>query len=147
MFDAIHTAKARREKLLEEVALIDRYLELHHQIFGEAVTETLVATDTAEAEVVPVANREKARPLNDPVAIVNELDEILASSSEPMTRGQLRSALAARGVSINSKDASKYLGTLLWRNQNRFVNVEGHGYWNKGRDLPAHLLDKDELFQ
>lgn len=147
MSDVIQEAKARRAKLQQEIDLIDQYLKLHRQIFGSEVRETLALGDQVEAEVVSAASREKVVPLNDPVAIANDVEAILVSAKEPMTRGELRTALATRGVVINSKDASKYLGTVLWRNRHRFVNVEGEGYWPIGRDLPPWLAQKDPLFQ
>jgi hypothetical protein len=144
--DPIQEAKARRAKLQAEIELIDQYLALHRQIFGD-VGEATVVQDHVEAEVIPAANRQKVRPLNDPVAIANEMEAILSEADNPLTRGQLRRALADRGVTVNSKDVGKYLGTLLWRNQSRFINVEGEGYWLRSRPLPDRLVEKDLLLQ
>lgn len=147
MSDAILEAKARRAKLQQEIELIDRYLDLHRQIFGGEVTESVTVGDLVEAEVVPAASRTKALPQNDPAAIAHEVEGLLAVASEPMTRGELRNALASLGVAIHSKDASKYLGTVLWRNRHRFINIEGRGYWLKNRELPPWLMENDPLFQ
>jgi hypothetical protein len=144
--DPIQEALTKRAKLQAEIDIIDRYLDLHRQIFGEIKTTVLVG-DRVEAEVIPAEKREKAQPLNDPDAIVEAMRSILSIADEPMTRGQLRSALSSRGIIVHSKDVSKYLGTLLWRNKNHFINIEGQGYWLTSRTFPESLSDKDQLFQ
>ena len=52
-----------------------------------------------------------------------------------MTRGQLNDALRERGVVVPGNDPARYVGTIMWRNQDMFESVEGQGYWLKGEPL------------
>jgi hypothetical protein len=41
----------------------------------------------------------------------------------------------------NSPDKIKYLGTILWRYHDRFVNLPGYGYWIKSQPFAdAHYV-------
>ena len=62
-----------------------------------------------------------------------------------MMRGELADAIEAGGVKMPSKDKPRYLGTVLWRERERFVNLEGHGYWLVGLDGPevGYVAQKD----
>lgn len=146
MSDAIQEALARRKILEDQIAEIDTFLALHEKIFGVKIPRE---AEGAPAEgLTPETPRKRApRASNDPEAIVNEIAKILEDTDTPMTRGEIRRAISARGMEIHSKDIGKYLGTLMWRNQDRFINIEGEGYWLKNRILPDHLSEKDELFQ
>lgn len=107
-----------------------------------------VTHERREPQVEQDSDKPKvARRGNDPKLIVEKAIEILSEATRPMSRGKILTALAQRGFVIQSKDRSKYLGTVLWRNQQHFINVEGHGYWLKNRPLPDDLQDSDPLFQ
>ena len=64
-----------------------------------------------------------------------------------MTRGELVEALARRDVHIPAQDKPRYIGTLIWRNKSKFVNIEGRGYWLRGQIAPNDelLLDATEV--
>jgi hypothetical protein len=48
-------------------------------------------------------------------------------------------ALAAKGYPVPGTDPSKNLGTIMWRLQDKFVNINGHGFWIRGKAyLPAN---------
>ena len=60
----------------------------------------------------------------------------IAEAGKPLTRGDLVERIKATGKEINSKDAPRYIGTILWRNDDVFESVEGQGYWLVGVDRP-----------
>jgi hypothetical protein len=60
-----------------------------------------------------------------------------------MTRRELHSALAERGMLVRGADPVKTLGIMLWRS-GRFDQVEHEGkmgYWPKGEALPFTVKD------
>lgn len=134
MSDSIAEALERQATLRAELALLDQYIELHSRLFGKGE-----ATARREA---PTKMR-RSRSANDPKLVVAETTDILREANEPLTRGELLAALSRRGVEIQSADKGKYIGTVLWRNPDVFINVEGKGYWLKDRPLP----DFDALFK
>lgn len=148
MSEAIQEALARRASLQEQIDLIDTFIELHGRIFGESKAQ---ATDYArKIEPHEAAGEAEAsdRGTNDVSAILGHIEGILGEAAGPQTRGQIKRSLEEQGVIIHSKDVSKYLGTLMWRNPDRFVSLEGLGYWLKSRPLPPWIKGgRDELFE
>lgn len=61
----------------------------------------------------------------------------ITGGSAPMTRGQIARELAARGTPLAGRNVNKNLGTILWRHQDTFVNLEGLGYWLAEVELPG----------
>lgn len=147
MADQLKQAMERREALKKELSLIDQYIDLHEQLFGPPHHD--IADNAGnDAQALAATNAATTpRFSNDPSKVVAEAVDILTSADWPMPRGKLLSALRGRGLEIRSKDASKYLGTVLWRNPQHFINVEGEGYWLKDRALPDALHNLDPLFR
>lgn len=154
MSDQLQRALSRRRELLEELSMIEKYLELHERLFGHqgaisgpAQTHERREAHAEQAQTEASEKPKVARRGNDPKLIVEKAIEILSEAPRPMSRGKILNALAQMGFSIQSKDRSKYLGTVLWRNPQHFINVEGHGYWLKNRPLPDDLENSDPLFR
>jgi hypothetical protein len=57
--------------------------------------------------------------------------EIILENGEPMTRGELVVAFRDKGLHIGGTDKRKNMGTIMWRLRDKFVNIEGRGYWPK----------------
>jgi len=55
-----------------------------------------------------------------------------------MTRTELLEALKESGVQLAGSDEARYLGTIMWRLRDEFINIEGHGYWP--RDIPCEAV-------
>jgi len=51
-----------------------------------------------------------------------------------------------RGIEIPSTDKQRYLGTILWRHRDRFVNIEGKGYWLRNGLPSVTGLVQDTLY-
>ena len=60
-----------------------------------------------------------------------------------MQRGELVDAVEKAGMPIISDDKPRYLGTILWRNGDRFVN-RADGYWLKHEPIPTEELKARE---
>ncbi len=80
------------------------------------------------------------------------VERIMRESGHPLTRGDIVEMLSARDVEMPGQDKARYVGTIMWRNKAKFVNIEGRGYWLRGQPvpppmivpLPDDLLDPDD---
>ena len=109
----------KREEIQDELESLDRYIAAYERRHGSKAGQKLLALTTAE---------HGKKPRGRPAEIADAVAEILASSSRSMTRGDLAKALLKKGYQLPSTDPAKYIGTILWRQQERFVNREGEGY-------------------
>ena len=131
MSDAIPELQERKGKLIEELDLIDRYLELHTKLFPAQNAETKSGrTDTS-------ARQHSEAEKNDPRVVADMAEKILRKHGRPLQRGDLVSRIEASGLPIHSKDKNRYLGTILWRHRSRFTNFPNLGYWIKGLEADA----------
>ncbi len=64
-----------------------------------------------------------------------EARRIIIAEGRPMSRSELVRRLEAEGYVIDGRDKSKVLGTNIWRSQ-RFLHVDGLGYWPKDVPMP-----------
>jgi len=138
MDSAIAAAKEKRQKLLAEIALVDQYIKLHEQLFGENGSGTIAN----EADVVGDGKDlvRAVRRRNNPKKIAERAKKVILEAGHPIQRGDLVRRIEESGLPIHSNDKGKYIGTVLWRNDDVFTNVEGHGYWIKDKDLPLTTL-------
>jgi len=77
------------------------------------------------------------KPPGRPADFVGIMARILGDMRRPMQRGELVAAVEERGVTIPSEDKARYLGTILWRNRDQFVNIPEAGYWLADAPCPA----------
>jgi hypothetical protein len=133
-------AIARRNTLREELREIEQFIGLFEKLFG-ADADQAQAGDKAEAAAASYALAPRTR--NNPKAIADLAEKVIESANRPLPRGELVDALEGMGVPLYSDDKPRYIGTILWRNMDRFENIEGRGYWLKGRPLP----ETESLFQ
>lgn len=133
---ALANALKRQKELLAELEQIEQFLALHKRF--------------AAPESAPVKRKRVSRPRkrmvrSRPDDFVSLMETALRRNSAPMTRGQLAAAVEHQGVRIPSADKAKYLGTILWRNSQKFENIEGKGYWLRGVPLPTTPKDMIDL--
>jgi len=142
MDESLAKALRKRDELRAALAKVEQFIALHAEIFGtneelEALTAELVARPSRESqEAMFRAALQKIRPGISVSALVGAAERVLRDAGHPMTRGELVAALETRGVPMSTNDPSRYVGTILWRHQEKFENIEGRGYWLKGEPLP-----------
>ncbi|MFN7009939.1 MAG: hypothetical protein ACK4PN_07900 [Allorhizobium sp.] len=122
--DAVYQrAMARREALKREISEIDMFLSLYEKYSAE--------TDRKHSEppqpAHPAFTRRPKRKVR-PSELVDIIERLIRMRSAPMQRGEIVDALAESDIELESQDPARYLGTILWRNGDRFVNVPGEGY-------------------
>lgn len=121
---AYRAAVERRQRLLEELDKLNKFIELHQVLFSDGGKQT-----SARPE-------KRSRNPVSPAEVATIAREIILQKGRPMTRGELVPELESRGVEIVAKDKAKNVGTTLWRAKGKFNHVEGHGYWPSDMPLP-----------
>lgn len=146
MDSAVANALKRKEELERELAEIRQFLTLHQKYGGtkseDAETDWPVAVvkkgDTIIGRVVPHSQPTKMKKVRGAPANFSEIAErVLIDVGRPLTRTELVDEIEKRGVVVPSIDKARYIGTILWRHRNKFENIDGEGYWLKGRERPS----------
>ena len=147
MNDLYEVAKRRLEAIRAEEKTLIEFVNAHERarkILGPAsqpslFDDALVPIPATPASVVGAPSREDAAPKKGRVTdnpkssvVVAAAISILREGGHPLSRRQLHRALWDRGVEVNGGDPVKTLGTILWRAQDKLVQLEGFGYWPKG---------------
>ena len=129
MSKVIQELRERKARLLEELDMIDQFLKLHQKLFPGNDSRNKSEPETRREPGLSEGEK------NDPAAVAARAERVIREHGKPIQRGDLVRKIEESGLPIYSKDKNKYLGTILWRNRDTFVNVEGHGYWIRGLDI------------
>lgn len=133
--DDIQELRERKARLTAELELIDQYLALRAKLFPATANENVSSPARTHA-----ARSTKAQK-NDPSEVAKRAEELIRAHGKPLQRGELVRRIEASGMPLHTGDKGKYIGTILWRQRDKFVNVEGHGYWIAG--LPVEPMQMD----
>lgn len=127
MSDAYYNALKRKKELLEELAKVETFLELF-PAFNRPKTEQIVSSDVDSSVgnlgENPRADGRRIRPAE----LADIVERMIREIGHPMTRGEIVEALEQRDVILPAKDKARYVGTILWREGERFINVPKEGY-------------------
>lgn len=138
MDDIIQKALKRREELQSELAELDQFIDTYKRLTAMPTAASApVATAAAYKAVVdnrigmlaPLFARRRGAPQN----FADICERIINEAGMPMTRTRLVEAIERQGLVIPSTDKPRYIGTILWRHRDRFVNLTDHGYWLRNR--------------
>ena len=139
MDTAVANALKEKKELEKRLAQVDQFLRLYDQFAGTKEGDADTHKKPAKTTVEPTQHRARARSASGrsagPKAIIEAAAGVLKDFLRPLSRGNLAHELKKRGVKLHGKDKesqARYVGTILWRNQDRFENIEGEGYWLKG---------------
>lgn len=135
---ALHNAMKRREELREELSKVEafiaeyeRYAALSERLpIGDTLTVTVHRAPSETPQVRSVQTKKRGVP----ALIGDEVYRILLETRRPMVRSELAKLLQERGFSLPTNDGPRYVGTVLWRQADRFIHREGEGYWIKGME-------------
>lgn len=152
---AYRNAVKRRNDLLKEIKEVEIFLEMYRRFSGTKVDETetqeslspLTGMYAQPDAVEPAPLRKKRR--GNPEVIADAAERIIRESGHPMVRSAIAEALEMGGIEIPSGDKARYLGTVLWRQSDRFINLDNQGYWLKGvpNKEAGYDPDFDERFE
>jgi len=120
-------AVRRLEEAQSEIARIDDFLKLYQE-FGGSV-DAFVGEVSGQNAEPSSANRERptkglTRAEGAPI-----IRELILRNGSPMQRSALLEALNENGTPVGGVDPLNNLGTMMWRMKDKFVNIEGSGYW------------------
>ena len=119
MDTAVAKALQRQEDLRKELDEISQFLAMYERLSG-----TKIEQDNSGTEFTLSPRRDAS-----PRQIADIVERLLREANRPIQRGELAALLEARGVAIPGTDKPRYLGTILWRNKERFPNIPGEGYF------------------
>lgn len=138
----------KRELLRQELEKIDNFLDLYRELTG---TEAVRSEPPVSGSVEPPKShgRKRTSGTAKPSDVGPMARRILLEHGKPMTRSELLNALEERDVVLAGDDKAKYLGTILWRMKEAFVNLDGYGYWPRDKPfVPANYdPDVEELYR
>lgn len=79
----------------------------------------------------------RVRNATPPHEIADQAARLIEEAGRPLTRSQIVEMLKERGVLLVGSDVNKNVGTILWRQKGRFVNLPKLGYWLADKPLPG----------
>ncbi|WP_398465062.1 hypothetical protein [Tardiphaga sp.] len=119
------------EKLKQTDALIEEIRNFENKV------ATLSGDAQSELSFTIGSPTQRRRGHVSPEQIADEVYELIREKGRPMKRGEIARALLERNIPLAGKDRNKNVGTILWRHQDRFVNIPKLGYWIADTDLPG----------
>ena len=152
--NALTKALKKREELEREIRKLDQFIHMYHELAGTPPGTNRETVDTGENIARPEETRGTLHQLTDqagmirprgrPADFVRIMEGVLKDVGHPLQRARLVEEVEKRGHSIPSDDKPRYLGTILWRNEETFLNIESRGYWLKALPIPS--VSVNELF-
>lgn len=142
--NSINDANVRLMKLESEIAELENWIVMWHQLTGTSAKPT-----AAERMQNSVEISKRVRPKNpDREVVVEYVLQIIQEKNEAQSRKDLFDELIARNVIIRGKDPEMVLSTMLWRSRDKIVRIPGHGYWLKDKPYDAAYYDpqNDDIF-
>ncbi|MCK1330242.1 hypothetical protein IVB57_18080 [Bradyrhizobium sp. CW9] len=132
---ALKRLRALRSQLVARLNETDQtiaQLEKIQERIGRLTEPTLfdVPTDWPSAT-------SRVRNATPPHEIADQAARLIEEAGRPLTRSQIVEMLKERGVLLVGSDVNKNVGTILWRQKGRFVNLPKLGYWLADKPLPG----------
>lgn len=147
MDQVLEKAVRRRLELENELVKLDEFIRMYRELQGTSREPVDTGGNfgpsppTRAAAETSIESSGVIRPRGRPADFANIMETILKDEGHPMQRGEFVEEVEKRGHLIPSEDKPRYLGTILWRREDKFQSVEGRGYWLKDVPLP----DEPEL--
>jgi hypothetical protein len=150
MANAVQNALKRKRELQQELAEIDRFLALYDQFSGTRVASKSSEAAPAKQESSRDSRADVSGPTGEkrmgrPSEFADYMERIIEGVQRPMSRSELVEHLEAQGIEVPSSDKPRYLGTILWRHRDRFVNIAGKGYTLARLLSPEGAAEEREL--
>ena len=146
MNTAYANALKRKQEIEAELAKIDAFLDMYRQFSGSEPEQTEPSPEESfQAGSTGTASQRRSRRLR-PHEIADLAERVIRGAGHPLTRAEIVSRLESAGIELHSEDKPRYVGTILWREKNRFTNIPGSGYVMADMATPEQnaldLIDK-----
>lgn len=144
MSDTVYeNALKRQAELKQELLEIEGFLRLWQRFSGVKKEQNIlddmvkhITTDSIQAAANQIdARKKRAKDARDSPrglprhAVGKWARQFMMEADHPLTRGQLVQEFADRGLPLGGKERERNMGTIMWRLNEEFVNLEGFGYW------------------
>ena len=132
---ALKRLRALRSQLLARLNETDQtiaQLEKIQERIGRLIEPTLFDVPTKWPSAAS-----RVRNTTPPHEIADQAARLIEAAGRPLTRSQIVEKLRENGVQLAGTDINKNVGTILWRQKGRFVNLRKLGYWLADRALPG----------
>ncbi|MBK0329533.1 hypothetical protein I5535_19915 [Rhodobacteraceae bacterium F11138] len=149
--DELHEKIAEAAKQIEEwkakAARAERFIADWEEFSGQTAPARAVAHEDVQVteyadDIVERRMSAKAKnPKKEDVA--KAAVEVIREHGEPMSRTEVRDALAEAGVVIHGTRPEVVLQTMLWRMNDVVAHIKGHGYWPADTPHPPSGYDPD----
>ena len=142
MNNPVEAAKARLAAITEEAEKLRLFIAAYESVADILDVGHLLPMSASKAvdksgDEAGSAPPKKPKAVNPPAnVLIPAIVEILRARGHPLNRRGLYEALKLRGLEIQGTDPVKALGTILWRNQDKVVQLEGFGYWPRHMSYP-----------
>ncbi|UCI10471.1 hypothetical protein [Mesorhizobium sp. B1-1-8] len=125
---AYANALKRKQELEFELARIDSFLDMYRQFGGPEgeQIEPLVKESSGTGNKETLSPRQSRRLR--PPEIADLAERVIRGAGHPLTRAEIVARLESAGIELHSEDKPRYIGTILWREKERFTNIAGQGY-------------------
>jgi len=127
MADVVEIAKKKLREAEAEVERLRTFLATYADLTGH---------DPVENESHGSKSGDVSAPTASPAQIVESSLAAMKELGHPLSRSQILKILKNKGLNIPGKDATKNIGTVIWRSK-LFDNIAGAGYWPK--DAPRWM--------
>ena len=119
----------RRDDLQREISELERLIAFYQDQEERSRSLLLRKKSSISSEKKQILTKNKGLPAKVASAALSLITRV----NRPMTRGEIAERLIKNGMALPLTDPAKYVGTILWRNEKIFVNIEGEGYWIRGK--------------
>lgn len=135
MDDAIRKALKKVRELRLEVDRLEQFIRTYEELSGSSIPrdEMTSSVNNEDNPQHSLNNLEQAKPgkrRNNIKRLLDISERLIKEAGRPLTRTEIADGMERLNVTVHAANAAKYLGTLLWRNDVRFVSV-GDGYLTK----------------
>lgn len=138
---AYKNALAKKDRLLKELDEVNSFLKLYQRFsprLGANVdTGQTVESRKAQAPLFPDTGANQNPKRTIPERFRPIIRQVLLKANRPLPLSQLLGVLENNGTPVPGEKPAKNLGTILWRLQDEFINIDGYGYWV--RDTPINV--------
>ena len=139
---AYRNALKKREELKRDLEKVETFLELYAEFSDEPPLPSAAGSSASDsARTIPEhVVRETISRLPEPTAwkVKRVSRQAMLDAGHPLNRADLTEAVEKAGIRIVARDRGNYIGTVIWRAKDEFVNIKGHGYWPA--DVPNEYL-------
>lgn len=114
-------ALKKLKELQYEVSRLEAFVSTYEELHGRKLDRDELLSGGGSHST------HRSRRRNNVSKLLDLSERLIREAGRPLTRGELADAMERENVTVHATDVPKYLGTLLWRNKDRFEAVD-EGY-------------------